>query len=42
MKIVPVTLIDAWAMRALTICIRSLEELPPYARRLVDHLRTAA
>jgi DNA-binding transcriptional LysR family regulator len=39
MAIVPVALVDAWALRELTICIRSASELPPYARRLVDHLR---
>src|ERR1700732_979844 len=27
------------ARRALTICIRSFAELPPYARQLVEHLR---
>jgi DNA-binding transcriptional LysR family regulator len=42
MAIVPVTLTDPWAVRELTICIRSFEELPPYARQLVEHLRTAA
>src|SRR5262250_1043441 len=42
MAIVPVTLTDPWAVRELTICIRSLDELPPYARQLVEHLRTAA
>ena len=39
MAIVPVPLTDAWAVRELTICIRSLDELPPYARQLVEHLR---
>jgi DNA-binding transcriptional LysR family regulator len=42
MAIVPVQLTDAWAVRELTICIRSFDELPPYARQLVEHLRTAA
>ena len=42
MAIVPVTLTDAWAVRELTICIRSGQELPPYARQLVEHLRKAA
>src|SRR5437016_2608517 len=42
MAIVPVALADPWAVRELTICIRSLDELPPYARQLVEHLRTAA
>jgi DNA-binding transcriptional LysR family regulator len=40
--IVAVALTDPWAVRELTICIRKLKELPPYARQLVEHLRTAA
>src|SRR5437870_4778847 len=32
MAIVPVALTDAWAVRELTICIRNLGELPPFAR----------
>src|SRR6266536_4703278 len=42
MAIVPVVLTDPWAVRELTICIRSLDELPPFARQLVEHLRTGA
>ncbi len=42
MAITPVALSDAWALRDLTICIRSFAELPPYARALVEHLRTRA
>jgi DNA-binding transcriptional LysR family regulator len=42
MAIVPVALTDAWAVRELTICIRSFDELPPYARQLVEHLRRPA
>jgi DNA-binding transcriptional LysR family regulator len=42
MAIVPVALTDAWAARALTICVRRLDELPPYARDLVAHLREGA
>ncbi|MET0921905.1 MAG: LysR substrate-binding domain-containing protein, partial [Xanthobacteraceae bacterium] len=42
MAIVPVVLTDAWAVRELTICIRSLAELPPFARQLVEHLRKGA
>jgi DNA-binding transcriptional LysR family regulator len=34
-----VALTDEWAQRNLTVCIRSLQELPPYARQLVEHLR---
>ena len=37
-----VALTDAWAVRDLTICVRSLAELPPYARQLVEHLRADA
>ncbi len=40
MAIAVVPLMDAWAERELTICIRSLAELPLYARQLVEHLRT--
>ena len=40
MAIAVVALTDTWAMRELTICIRSLDELPPYARQLVEHLRS--
>lgn len=42
MAITAVALTDSWAVRELTICIRSLEELPPYARQLVEHLRAPA
>ncbi|HEY7243087.1 MAG TPA: LysR family transcriptional regulator [Xanthobacteraceae bacterium] len=42
MAIAAVALNDAWALRDLTICIRSLAELPPYARELVEHLRAPA
>ena len=40
MAIAAVPLTDAWAVRELAICIRSIEELPPYARQLVEHLRS--
>jgi hypothetical protein len=40
MAIAAVPLTDAWAVRELAICIRSFEELPPYARQLVEHLRS--
>lgn len=39
MAIAVVPLTDAWALRELTIVIRSLEALPPFARDLVEHLR---
>jgi len=42
MAIAAVTLTDPWAVRELTICIRRLRELPPYARQLVEHLRSGA
>jgi molybdate transport repressor ModE-like protein len=34
-----VELTDAWALRELTICVRDSDDLPPFARQLVDHLR---
>ena len=34
-----VALEDSWALRDLTICVRSLSELPISARQLVEHLR---
>ena len=42
MQVAVVNLTDAWAVRELTICIRGLDELPPYARQLVEHLRVSA
>ncbi|HEY2185520.1 MAG TPA: LysR substrate-binding domain-containing protein [Xanthobacteraceae bacterium] len=42
MAIGVVALSDPWAVRELTICIRSLDDLPPYARQLVEHLRGVA
>ena len=39
MAIAAVPLTDSWAVRELTICIRGVEELPLYARQLVEHLR---
>jgi DNA-binding transcriptional LysR family regulator len=39
MAIAVVTLTDTWAVRELTICVRRLAELPPFARQLVEHLR---
>jgi DNA-binding transcriptional LysR family regulator len=41
MAIATVALTDAWAVRDLTICVRAIQELPPYARQLVEHLRAA-
>jgi len=42
MAIAIVPLTDPWAVRDLTICIRSQGELPLYARQLVEHLRARA
>ena len=39
MAIALVALTDPWAARELTICIRRLNDLVPYARALVEHLR---
>ena len=39
MAITAVALSDPWAVRDLTICVRSREELPAFARQLVEHLR---
>jgi DNA-binding transcriptional LysR family regulator len=40
--ITAVSLDDPWATRDLTLCIRSLKDLPPSARQLVEHLRKGA
>ena len=40
MAINSVDLIDPWAQRELTICVRDPEALAPYARQLVEHMRT--
>jgi DNA-binding transcriptional LysR family regulator len=42
MAIAVVPLTDPRAMRDLTICVRRLHDLPPYARSLVEHLRRAS
>jgi len=39
MAIKAVALSDSWAARDLTICVRSRDELPAFARQLVEHLR---
>jgi DNA-binding transcriptional LysR family regulator len=39
MALAVVPLDEPWAARDLTICVRALKELPPYARELVEHLR---
>jgi DNA-binding transcriptional LysR family regulator len=42
MAITAVELVDAWALRELTICVRDYTALPPYAQQLVQHMRTSA
>ncbi len=42
MAIAVVPLTDPWAERELTLCLRDVDELPPYARQLVEHLRASA
>jgi len=41
MAITAVRLTDPWALRELTIVVRDIKALPPYARQLVDHLRAS-
>jgi DNA-binding transcriptional LysR family regulator len=41
MAIKAVELTDPWAVRDLTICVRDVAALPPYARQLVEHMRAA-
>ncbi len=40
MGIAAVALADPWAVREMTICLRSMAELPAYARQFVEHLRS--
>jgi DNA-binding transcriptional LysR family regulator len=37
-----IRLLDTWAPRRLTICVRSFIGLPPHGQRLVEHLRAGA
>jgi DNA-binding transcriptional LysR family regulator len=39
MAIRRVRLSEAWASRQLTLCMKSFDDLAPYAQRLVEHLR---
>jgi molybdate transport repressor ModE-like protein len=39
MAIKAVDLTDAWALRDLTICVRDVASLSPFARQLVEHMR---
>ena len=41
MAIKAVRLTDPWALRELTIVVRDIDVLPPYARQLVDHLKAS-
>ena len=36
-RVIPLT--DTWALRQLTICVRSFRSLPVHAQRLVEYLR---
>jgi DNA-binding transcriptional LysR family regulator len=40
LRIRPVPLADGWARRSLVLCMQDLAALPPFTRRLVEHLRT--
>ena len=42
MAVRAVALTDSWAVRELTICVRDLNALAPYARQLVEHMRAGA
>jgi len=42
MAVKAVELVDPWAVRDLTICMRDFDALPPFARQLVQHMRKAA
>ena len=37
-RVIPLT--DTWALRHLSICVRSMKSLPAHAQRLVEHLRS--
>jgi DNA-binding transcriptional LysR family regulator len=42
MAIKAVELTDPWALRELTICVRDVDALPPYAQQLVEHMRASS
>jgi len=42
MAIKVIELSDPWAVRELTICVRDVEALPPFAQQLVEHMRAYA
>jgi hypothetical protein len=39
MNIVVIELLDAWALRQLSICVKRFDALPRHAQQLVDALR---
>jgi DNA-binding transcriptional LysR family regulator len=39
MDIVVLELADAWALRQLSLCMRSFDELPRHAQQLVEEIR---
>jgi DNA-binding transcriptional LysR family regulator len=41
MAVRAVSLAEAWARRHLALCLRSLDELTPHARLLIEHIRAA-
>ena len=41
MAIKAVDLTDTWALRDLTICVRDIAAMSPFARQLVEHMRAA-
>ena len=41
MAIKAVELTDTWALRELTICVRDVTQLSPFARQLVEHMQAA-
>lgn len=41
MAIRGVELTDSWALRELTICVRDVKQLSPFARQLVEHMQAA-
>jgi hypothetical protein len=36
MRLMHAPLSDAWAQRQLSICVKNTDQLPGYARRLID------
>jgi hypothetical protein len=39
MQIAVMEMADAWALRQLSICVKSFDALPRHAQQLVDELR---